>query len=148
MNRKLAKELKARVIGDEAEENLARRIADLAGSFDSIDAANLRPLKERIGDKKIVLLGEDRLQGMRKCVDGDASITVASQRACFPAGCCCQIACSWACRSADKAAQAAAWNERQCRGIFQLRRQRTLHLIKMSGHAASHIDMAQSFFAA
>jgi protein-L-isoaspartate(D-aspartate) O-methyltransferase len=48
----------SRAAGDLADESLARRIADAAEPFDSIDTADLRPLMERIGDKRIVLLGE------------------------------------------------------------------------------------------
>ena len=41
-----------------SDQKLARNIADCAESFDSIDAANLEPLLRRIGDARVVLIGE------------------------------------------------------------------------------------------
>ena len=41
-----------------SEERLVKRIADVAEPFGSIDTADLGPLLERIGDARVVLLGE------------------------------------------------------------------------------------------
>jgi protein-L-isoaspartate(D-aspartate) O-methyltransferase len=44
--------------GTISEEKLVKRITDAAESFSSIDAVDLVPLLERVGDARIVLLGE------------------------------------------------------------------------------------------
>ena len=44
--------------GSSAEEKLVKKVADAAEPFGSIDTADLAPLLERIGDARIVLLGE------------------------------------------------------------------------------------------
>ena len=44
--------------GASAEEKLVKKVADAAEPFGSIDTADLAPLLERIGDARIVLLGE------------------------------------------------------------------------------------------
>jgi protein-L-isoaspartate(D-aspartate) O-methyltransferase len=49
---------RSRAAGVFSKEDVARKIADAAQPFESIDTADLRPLMERIGDKRIVLLGE------------------------------------------------------------------------------------------
>jgi protein-L-isoaspartate(D-aspartate) O-methyltransferase len=50
--------LRSRAAAETAEKNLAHKIADAAEPFASIASADLRPLLERIGDSRIVLLGE------------------------------------------------------------------------------------------
>ena len=48
----------ARPTGDVSEEKLVQKIADAAEPFASIDTADLGPLLERLGDARVVLLGE------------------------------------------------------------------------------------------
>ena len=48
----------ARPTGDVSEEKLVKKIADAAEPFASIDTADLGPLLERLGDARVVLLGE------------------------------------------------------------------------------------------
>jgi protein-L-isoaspartate(D-aspartate) O-methyltransferase len=48
----------SRTAKDVPEKDLARKIADAVEPFDSIDTTDLRLLLRRIGDKRIVLLGE------------------------------------------------------------------------------------------
>jgi protein-L-isoaspartate(D-aspartate) O-methyltransferase len=49
---------RSRAAGVVSEDELAREIAAAAEPFDSIAAADLQPLMERIGDSRVVLLGE------------------------------------------------------------------------------------------
>ena len=48
----------ARPTGDVSEEKLVQKIADAAEPFASIDTADFGPLLERLGDARVVLLGE------------------------------------------------------------------------------------------